>query len=310
MYLYGTTAAVASTGLANGNFEIDSDADGVPDGWSFTDNHATTYPGGTVALETTSPLEGAKSIKMVHPGGASNGGGLVESDYVPCSLSPVTFSFLHKVSQVGAKCQVILYWYDASLTPLGGGSASTIVYSSTAGPTSASRLIGQAIPPSGARYYTVGLVGGYTDTNPGSSTTIWFDEISGNPVESHQAAPPPGLTAIGTGTGSFGYVDCTSATTTHNTPFKNCFVRLTGRIKVGSIPSGTNFSGRIRSGSYYSTAGGMSTTGTTEHVSVVLVAPTDSNGDLVLYNQFFDSAAGAWGVVFQGVSVSGPVSLI
>jgi len=55
-YLYGINGGGQGPEILNGSFEVDSDADGVPDHWD-----CTAYAGGAVAIESTSPSEGARS---------------------------------------------------------------------------------------------------------------------------------------------------------------------------------------------------------------------------------------------------------
>jgi hypothetical protein len=176
LFLSGAVGGSLANDIFNGDFELDSDTDGVPDFWSKTDNHGTTYPGGTVAFETTSPISGAQSMKFVHPGGAGNGGGLLESDYYECSENAsFKLSWIHYSSAAGMKNQVIVYWYDKDQVAL-GGTPSTTIYSSTANPTSAKEFSGICNPPSGAKYYTIGLVGGFTDTDVAG--TAYFDSVT------------------------------------------------------------------------------------------------------------------------------------
>jgi hypothetical protein len=66
-YLY---SAIGSTGQApvNGSFEIDSDADGIPDNWA-----RGLYSGGSAAHDATTPFHGAKAYKFSRAAGAGNG---------------------------------------------------------------------------------------------------------------------------------------------------------------------------------------------------------------------------------------------
>jgi hypothetical protein len=181
-----TDAAAAGSGadrtdIPNGNMEIDVGATGIPDFWTddgtsapIYGGHGDVYPGGSIAFETTSPLAGSQSIKMVHPGGASNGGGLLESDFFPCGhRTNMVLSWLHKASAAGMKNQVIIYWYDKAQVAL--GSPSTTVYSSTTNPTTAWQFARFIEIPSTAKFFTIGLVGGFTDTDVAG--TAYFDEV-------------------------------------------------------------------------------------------------------------------------------------
>lgn len=169
-HLYGTTGSASSGGVPNGSFEIDSDVNGVPDQWD-----ASAYSGGSVAIDATNAVHGLNCIKMVHPGGAGNGGGTLRSDYIECSaFVRTTIGFIHWATAAGMKNQVLAHYYDKDHVELGSGSPATI-YSSTANPTSATAFSYREMPPSGAKYIKIKLVGGYTDTNVAG--TAYFDDI-------------------------------------------------------------------------------------------------------------------------------------
>ncbi len=78
-YLYGTITGQAVAGVLNGSFEIDSDADGVPNNWEWN-----AYSGGSGAQSTVCS-HGAYSFAITHPGGAGNGGGYLVSDFIPAT---------------------------------------------------------------------------------------------------------------------------------------------------------------------------------------------------------------------------------
>lgn len=165
-YLYGVFGTLAGSGVPNGSFEVDSDADNVPDSWTVA-----TYPGGTVARDTAAPSHGGAALKMVHPGGVGNGGGYAVSDYIPCSeVEPVVLQLLHHATAAGMKNQVIFYWYTAAKVAC--ATASTTVYDSTVNPTSATLLVLGATPPATARFFKVRLVGGESSVNV-AGTAYW-----------------------------------------------------------------------------------------------------------------------------------------
>src|SRR4030066_615632 len=101
-YLYSQVGAGGSGegGIPNGSFEIDADADGVPDGWT-----KNLYPAGGGAGETTHPSHGAQAYKFTQQAGPGNGGGyLDQNDYLPCgSLIPLVFDWFHYASTAGMK---------------------------------------------------------------------------------------------------------------------------------------------------------------------------------------------------------------
>jgi hypothetical protein len=169
-YLYGMASGGQGPQVINGSFDIDSDSDGLPDSWA-----CTPYTGGTIALETTSPDHGAKSLKFVHPGGVLNGGGNALSDYIEVSeLLTYTLNFIHWASAAGMKNKVQLSYYTKAKVELGAGSPVSL-YDSTANPTSPTAYTYQFTPPATTRYIKIRVIGGFTDTNVAGSA--YFDNI-------------------------------------------------------------------------------------------------------------------------------------
>ena len=70
-YLYSLIGGPVE--VPNGSFEIDTDADGVPDNWTLN-----LYAGGSAAFDTTTPAHGANAYKFTRASGASNGRGYLE----------------------------------------------------------------------------------------------------------------------------------------------------------------------------------------------------------------------------------------
>jgi hypothetical protein len=156
-------------GVPNGSFEIDSDADDIPDSWS-----RSLYPGGSGGFETTNPAHGAKAYRFTHPGGAGNGGGYLESEYIEISeLERYVLFFIHWASNAGMKNIVRVRYFDRGKVFL----SSVDVYSSTNNPTSPTLFVSSSFaPPSTARYIKIQLIGGFTDTNVAG--TAYFDRVS------------------------------------------------------------------------------------------------------------------------------------
>lgn len=177
LYLYGMVAMVGTGGavIRNGSFETDADSDGIPDGWS-----RGLYPGGSGAFETTSPAHGAQSYKFVHPGGASNGGGYLESDYVDIhALTAYAMTFISWASAAGMKNMVQARYFDKAKVELGAGSPVTL-WTSTSNPASATENTVGFTPPAAAKYLKFKLIGGYTDTNVAGAA--YFDNVTIMPV--------------------------------------------------------------------------------------------------------------------------------
>ena len=124
------SAASGAETIPNSSFEIDSDADGIPDNWT-----RYLYPGGSGGFETTNPAHGAKAYKFVHPGGAGNGGGYLESEYIKISgvdTMPRYISWFIWSSVEGIRNDVIIRFFTSDKTFI----YENTLYSSTSNPTS------------------------------------------------------------------------------------------------------------------------------------------------------------------------------
>lgn len=168
-FLFGQIGSAIQ--IPNGDFETDSDADGQPDNWTIA-----THPGGTVQLVTEGanvPLEGANSLEFIHPGGASNGGGTAESDFIPVFGGQVlNISFILKSTAAGTKVNVTAKYWDKDEVTI---SSDSVVYTSTSNPTSAKLFTVPDTAPSTAKFVTIELEGGATDTDVAG--TVTFDRI-------------------------------------------------------------------------------------------------------------------------------------
>ena len=174
-YLYGVVGTLSSNQVLNGSFEVDSNADGDPDNWT-----KSLYTGGTGTLYTTAPGHGAKAMSFTHPGGASNGGGYMDSDYIEVSdLREYWIAFIHWATAAGMKNQVQIRYFDRAKTDL---VADATLYSSTTNPTSEAAYSYFFTPPATARFIKVRIIGGFTDTDVAG--TAYFDDvrINYNPV--------------------------------------------------------------------------------------------------------------------------------
>jgi len=162
-----------STGnIPNGDMEIDTDSDDTPDSWSVT-----LYPGGAQTLETTNPLNGTQSLKFTHPGGAGNGGGYAESDYLTCGyLANMKLSWLMQSSAAGIYNIVLVRWFDEDKVYL----SSSTCFSSTTNPTSVQCFSSTIEPPSGAKFCRVRVVGGHSSVNVAG--TVIFDDVNIRPI--------------------------------------------------------------------------------------------------------------------------------
>ena len=287
LFLNGAVGGNLANDIFNGNFENDSDGDGVPDFWSKTDNHGTTYPGGSVAFETTSPLSGAQSIKMVHPGGASNGGGLLESDYYECSdVAPFWLGFIHYASAAGMKNQVIVYWYDED--QVAHGTPSTTAYNSVNNPTSATYHLAWCAPPSGARYYTVGLVGGFTDTDVAG--TAYFDAVTIHP-NTYGSFPDETILIAENTTTSASYVDLGSITI--NPPIKLTGMTMNLVVDVKRVGGGTSSDARFRIDTTYSSVTSSTSLSYGSETGSSTMSTPEASGDITIYLQAKTNGGGS-----------------
>ena len=169
-YLNGKAAGA---GLVNGSFELDTDADGVPDSWT-----KSLYPGGSSAFETTNPLHGVQAFKFTHPGGPGNGGGYLESSYVEVSeLQGYLLCVEMQVSVTGIKNIHQLRYYDKDKVFV----SSSDVLNETATHTNAELYKNYAVPPSTARFVKIRLIGGYNDTDVAGD--IVFDGVVLRPID-------------------------------------------------------------------------------------------------------------------------------
>lgn len=166
--IYASVFGISNSDVPNGSFEIDSDSDGIPDNWT-----QNLYPGGSASIDSTTQASAGKSRKFTSPGGAGNGGGYDDSDYVPCNeLRIVNLSFSHKSSVADIHNQVILRWYDSAKAYI---SSTTIYDDDTSNPTSWTHFIRGAMPAAGARHFKARYV--YANSDNATAGSAWFDDI-------------------------------------------------------------------------------------------------------------------------------------
>jgi hypothetical protein len=162
-YLFGQTTP---GGLLNGSFEYDTDADGIPDNWT-----RFLYSGGSSGFETTNPRHGSKSFYFTHPGGAGNGGGYIDCDYIAVSPEQYTAQFCIRSTATGIKNIVQVLYYDKSKAYLGADD----LYLATAADTADHTYTANYTPPSTCRFVKYRLIGGYNDTAVAGTT--YFDGV-------------------------------------------------------------------------------------------------------------------------------------
>jgi hypothetical protein len=102
-----TASDIVETGVVppNGSFEVDSNADGTPDGWTLT-----RLTDATIAIDTTDSAHGKNSLKFLSGG---NGGGLATGELFDVLKDEVvTVEFTYKASSATVKTFVHVYTYD------------------------------------------------------------------------------------------------------------------------------------------------------------------------------------------------------
>ena len=292
MWLFGQIGTLATGAVQNGSFEINSDGNQIPDGWTWT-----ASPGGSIALDMTTPAHGATAVKITHPGGSGNGGGTLKSDYITCSeLIPLYLGWIHWASAAGMKNRVSIEYYTKAKAAI----STALLYESTINPTDPTYIFGGFTPVSGARYYKIIIEGGATDTNVAGSA--YFDHL--HPAEfaeyiRWQSVPCGTISEVSRSTASWADVGSVSLflPRTGNLP-KLIYTALDIAYVPGySLPEGaTPGSVRLRIGSSYSAEIGLSndtyiSTGTTVTTS------ESSTGVVTLYIQIKSGDAGMDGPV-------------
>jgi len=169
----------------NGSFELDTDADGVPDGWVLT-----AYPGGTADTERyhadTNPApdvdHGEAALRFVSPGGAGGGGGYADQaePFEVAEGEDLDVALRLKATDAALHNKVDVRWFDAAGAAL--GTQQTTVYDeAAAGPTAWAEVRARITPPAGARLAKVRLYGGVNDTVTAGTTR--FDHVRVRPVQ-------------------------------------------------------------------------------------------------------------------------------
>lgn len=175
-YLYGELGALTAR-LINPSFDVDSDADGIPDSWTVT-----LYSGGAASLTTAVPSHGDKCMKFVHPGGAANGAGNILSDFIPISTMQDWQLSYDLRSSVAMRNAAQVHYYKVDQTSIDttqvrfetGVSPST----STAGFVRFAHIVS---PSASARYAKILLIAGTTTANVAGDA--YYDNVAFDSIE-------------------------------------------------------------------------------------------------------------------------------
>lgn len=170
-YLFGQAGGSSGGNVPNGSFETLDEETGLPVSWTLS-----TYPSGTIAVETAAPGIGSNALAFTHPGGASNGGGEAVSDYVGCFYGSYPVSILIWATNNATRNKVIVEFFDKDKVALTGTDEYEVLYDSNGTPESQFEIATTFNTPASARYYKIKLVGGSADTDEAGIT--FFDGVS------------------------------------------------------------------------------------------------------------------------------------
>lgn len=181
-FLYGVLGGVNEpTRIINPLLSIDTDEDGIPDSWT---RHL--YAGGSGAIETAAPLFGDGSYTFTSPGGAGNGGGYLESDYVlTTEFAKSYLQFLWHATAAGLHTRILARWFDVDRVSI----SDETIFDSLASAASRVFLAGLN-PPAGARWVKFRLIGGLDDET--TAGDVGFGGLSFNRL----LLPMPALTEL------------------------------------------------------------------------------------------------------------------
>ena len=174
--LFGSIGTLQGDNIINGFFEVVEDIAATPLrplSWDVAE-----YLGGTAELDDTgSSSKGTYAMKFIHPGGAGNGGGDAKSDYHPIDSLHTTrvAQVVYYATQAAVHIKVQIDYFDEGKLFL---STETLLNLNGGVPTSRTLGSWELTVPASARFMKVYLIGGDTDKDPGSSTDIFFDNIS------------------------------------------------------------------------------------------------------------------------------------
>lgn len=277
-FLNGRIGTLELQGMQNGSFEIDSDADGVPDNWS-----RTLYPGGQGALDTVAPAHGSKSIKFTHPGGSGNGGGKLTSDYIPiASCHLYMLDFIHWVSGT-LRCLVEVSYYDKSKVFV---STITAYDKTAATPTVPTYFIGGFTPPATACFMKIIITGGHSSA--AGAGAAWFDSVRINPSTWDIGYSMPFTIPEGTTVGNV-WTDVAGCTVITPILLSPAILSFVAELKTNVVDI-TTARMRFRIGTAYSNEASVTTDWAAQSFS--LPFESGSGGEAVVYLQLNRSGEG------------------
>ena len=168
--------------LINGSFEVDSDGDGEPDGWTF-DSAGGTPGGATGGISTVTVGHGAQSYEI--DGAANTSGSLLMQAMQPCKGDGATYSdgelmllsFWHRNTDQNNDDEISVEWFDKGGNSVGG---PTVIWAWDTAITAVNewrRFYAPMIPPAAvdARFFKLSLIGNSTGGGVGQT---YFDGLA------------------------------------------------------------------------------------------------------------------------------------
>lgn len=159
--------------LINGSFELDTDGDGIPDGWTYSGLAAGAVNASVVG-------HGAKSFAI--NGAANKTGTLAMTTLQPCKGDNIYqdgemmgLHFWHYTSSAANDDTITVEWYDKDGASL--ASASTVWAWNVANTSMAgqwAQFFAPLVPHSGARFFRLRLIG---NTAGGGTGISYFDGL-------------------------------------------------------------------------------------------------------------------------------------
>ena len=159
--------ASESGGLVpNGSFEVDSDSNNVPDGYTLA-----SEAGASNSRDNTQSTSGSWSMRFTSTG--SGGGSIITTDFFPVNDVDQLRVNVDLFSTVaGVRNIVRVEWFDVSQVAI----SNTDAYDSTANPTSWTTQNLFATPPVGARFAKLRLIG--IDPSVALAGITYYDNLS------------------------------------------------------------------------------------------------------------------------------------
>lgn len=154
--------------VPNGSFEVDSDSDGTPDGWTET----VTQTSSDNEIDISEATDGAQSYRFT--GGGSGGGELETTEFFPVNdIDDLRVSFDIRSTVATVLNIARVRWFDSSQVFISNGDAYN---EGATNPTSFAGQTADVTPPANARFAKLLLIGvdpaGTTDTG-----STFFDKV-------------------------------------------------------------------------------------------------------------------------------------